>query len=316
MKHAVSISIGSSKRNKAVEVNLLGEAVRIERIGTDGDMEAAALKYQELDGKVDAFGVGGADLEALVDGKAYPFYSVRPMVRFVEKTPLVDGGGLKNTLENKAAAFLDEKIGAYINQRGRKVLVPVGVDRWGLSKSFSEAGYEMVFGDMMFGLDIPIPVRTLRALKTVAALLMPIAGRLPFEMLYPTGEKQEKHVPKFVKYYHWATVIAGDCHYVKRHMPLDGMQGKVVVTNTTTPDDVEFFRKVGIKYLVTTTPVMDGRSFGTNMMEAALVAVSGKNRPLTWDELSGMIAKLGFQPQLQDLETSSQSSEHQTMSSV
>lgn len=304
MKHAVSISIGSSKRNKSVEVNLLGETVRIERIGTDGDMEAAALKYKELDGKVDAFGVGGADLEALVDGKAYPFYSVRPMARFVEKTPLVDGGGLKNTLENKAAAFLDEKIGAYINQRGRKVLVPVGVDRWGLSKSFSEAGYEIVFGDMMFGLDIPIPVRSLRALKTVAALLMPIAGRLPFEMLYPTGEKQEKRVPKFVKHYHWATVIAGDCHYVKRHMPLDGMQGKIVVTNTTTPDDVEFFRKVGIKYLVTTTPVMEGRSFGTNMLEAALVAVSGKNRPLTWDELSGMIAQLGFQPQLQDLEAS------------
>lgn len=301
MKHAVSISIGSSKRNKAVEVNLLGETVRIERIGTDGDMEAAALKYQELDGKVDAFGVGGADLEALVDGKVYPFYSVRPMVRFVEKTPLVDGGGLKNTLENKAVAFLDAKIGDYINQSGRKVLIPVGVDRWGLSKSFAEAGYETVFGDMMFGLDIPIPIRSIKGLRRVAALLMPIAGRLPFEMLYPTGEKQEKHVPKFQKYYHWATVIAGDCHYVKRHMPLDGMQGKVVVTNTTTPDDVEFFRKVGIKYLLTTTPVLEGRSFGTNMMEAALVAVSGKNRPLTWDELGEMITKLGFEPQLQEL---------------
>lgn len=301
MKHAVSISIGSSKRNKAVEVNLLGETVRIERIGTDGDMEAAALKYKELDGKVDAFGVGGADLEALVDGKVYPFYSVRPMVRFVEKTPLVDGGGLKNTLENKAVSFLDSKIGDYIKQQGRKVLIPVGVDRWGLSTSFAEAGYETVFGDMMFGLDIPIPVRSIKGLRTVAALLMPIAGRLPFEMLYPTGEKQEKHVPKFQKYYHWATVIAGDCHYVKRHMPLDGMQGKVVVTNTTTLDDVEFFRKVGIKYLLTTTPVMDGRSFGTNMLEAALVAVSGKNRPLTWDELGEMITKLGFEPQLQEL---------------
>ena len=57
MKRAVSISIGSSKRNKAVETTLLGEKVSIERIGTDGDMEAAALKYKELDGKVDAFGV-------------------------------------------------------------------------------------------------------------------------------------------------------------------------------------------------------------------------------------------------------------------
>ena len=36
-------------------------------------------------------------------------------------------------------------------------------------------------------------------------------------------------------------------------------------------------------------------------MEAALVAVSGKGRPLTWDELSEMLDKLGFEPQLQEL---------------
>jgi hypothetical protein len=300
MKRAVSVSIGSSKRNKAVEVTLLGEKISIERIGTDGDMEAAALKFKELDGTVDAFGVGGADLGALADGKWYPFYSVKPMVRFVKKTPLVDGGGLKNTLENKAPAFLDKKIGDYINSRGRKVLVTVGVDRWGLSKSFVEAGYESVFGDLMFGLDVPIAIRKLSQLKTVAALLMPIAGRLPFEWIYPTGEKQEKRIPKWEKYYQWATVIAGDCHYIKRNMPYD-MQGKVIVTNTTTPEDVETFRKAGIKYLITTTPVLDGRSFGTNMMEAALVAVSGKGRPLSWDELNEMLDKLGFEPQLQEL---------------
>ncbi len=300
MKRAVSISIGSSKRNKAVEVTLLGEKVSIERIGTDGDMEAAAHKYQELDGQVDAFGVGGADLGALVDGKWFPFYSVQPMVRFVKKSPLVDGGGLKNTLENRAAAFLEKNIKSYLDARGRKVLVTVGVDRWGLSKCFVEAGYETVFGDLMFGLDIPIVIHKLSQLKTLAGILMPIAGRLPFEWIYPTGEKQEKRTPKWGKYYDWATVVAGDCHYIKRFMP-DNMQGKVVVTNTTTPEDVETFRKAGVKYLITTTPVLEGRSFGTNMMEAALVAISGKGRPLTWPEYDELLNKLGFEPQLQEL---------------
>jgi hypothetical protein len=300
MKRAVSISIGSSKRNKAVEVTLLGEQVSIERIGTDGDMEAAALKYKELDGKVDAFGVGGADLGVLVDGKWYPLYSVQPMVRFVKKTPLVDGSGLKNTLENKAPAFIDKAIGDYVNSRGRRVFITLGADRWGLSKSFAEGGFETVFGDLMFGLDIPIALHKLSSLKRLAGVLMPIAGRLPFEWIYPTGEKQEKRTPKWGKYYDWATVIAGDCHYIKRCMP-DHLPGKVVVTNTTTSEDVETFRKAGLKYLVTTTPVLEGRSFGTNMMEAALVAVSGKGRPLTWPELTEMLDKLGFEPQLQEL---------------
>lgn len=300
MKRAVSISIGSAKRDKAVVIELLGEQVSIERIGTDGDMEKAARMYQELDGQVDAFGVGGADLGVMVADQWYPLYSVQPMVRFVKRTPLVDGAGLKNTLENRLAPFIQEKVGDYVEKMGKRAFVTLGVDRWGMSKSFIDAGYEMVFGDMMFGLGLPFAVRSERGLKRLAAVLMPIAGRLPFEWVYPTGEKQEVRKPKWEKYYQWGVVIAGDCHYVKRHMP-ERLEGKIIATNTTTTEDVALFRQAGVKYLVTSTPVIEGRSFGTNMMEAALVAVAGKGRVLTRAELQEMLDKLGFQPQVQEL---------------
>jgi hypothetical protein len=300
MKRAVSISIGSSKRNKAVEITLLGEKISIERIGTDGNMEAAAQKFKELDGKVDAFGVGGGDLGLLVDGKWYEFHSLKSMVRFIKQTPVVDGTGLRNTLENKAAPFIKEKLGDYINQRGNKAFIMTGSDRWGLTRSFLDSKFDCVFGDMMFSLDIPIALHSDKQIKTMAALLLPIATRLPFEWIYPIGEKQEERKPKYPKYFHWATVVAGDCHYIKRYMP-DDMQGKIIVTNTTTPEDVELFHRCGVKYLVTTTPVLDGRSFGTNMMEAALVAISGKGRPLSLDEYSELLVKLDFQPNLQEL---------------
>jgi hypothetical protein len=301
MKRAVSISIGSSKRNKAVTVNLLGEEVSIERIGTDGDMEAAALKYKELDGKVDAFGVGGADLGLMVDDKWYRLYSVEKMVRFIKQTPVVDGTGLKNSLENKAAPFVEANLGDYILKNGgKKAFVMTGADRWGLTKGFLDAGYECTFGDFMFSLGLPFPIHTARQIKSLAGFIMPLAGHLPFEWVYPTGEKQEERKPKYPKWFKWGTVIAGDCHYIKRYMP-DDMKGKVVVTNTTTPQDVELFKTVGVKYLVTTTPVLDGRSFGTNMMEAALIAISGKGRALTHDEYEQLLTKLGFEPSLQQL---------------
>jgi hypothetical protein len=64
---------------------------------------------------------------------------------------------------------------------------------------------------------------------------------------------------------------------------------------------VALFKKCGVKYLITTTPVLEGRSFGTNMMEAALIAISGKGRVLTHDEYNELLDRLGFEPQLQEL---------------
>jgi hypothetical protein len=298
MKRAVSVSIGSSKRDKAVEVTLLGEKIRIERIGTDGDMEKAAQLLKELDGKVDAFGLGGADLGVLVDGKFYPLHSVKSIVRFVEKTPLVDGEGLKNTLEKQAVGFLHAKTGDYVKER--KTLITSGVDRWGMTRSFLDAGYDCVFGDLMFALGIPIPIRSEASLKLLARIMMPIAGRLPFEWIYPTGDKQDERTPKYVNHYEWANVIAGDFHFVKAYMP-EKLPGKVIITNTTTPEDVAMLKEAGLKYLITTTPVLDGRSFGTNMMEAALVALAGKGRKLSHAELDEMLVRLQFEPQIQEL---------------
>jgi hypothetical protein len=298
MKRAVSISLGSSKRNKALEVELLGEQVSIERIGTDGDMEKAAQMYKEMDGKVDAFGVGGADLGLMVADKWYPLYSVHKMVRFVQQTPLVDGTGLKNTLERAVVPFMVKHIAADLEPR--RVMMTGGGDRWGMTKSFLDGGFDCAFCDLMFALGIPIALHSETWVRRLAAIVMPIAGRLPFDWVYPTGEKQEKNTPKYGNWYAWATVIAGDCHYIKRYMPAR-LDGKVICTNTTTTDDVAKFRAAGVKHLVTTTPVMDGRSFGTNMLEAALIAASGQHRKLTNAELEALIAKLGLEPTLQTL---------------
>ncbi len=295
MKRAVSISLGSSRRDKSVQFELMGETVAVERIGTDGDIERAAELFGALDGRVNAFGVGGADLGLQIDHRWYPLHSVQPMIRHIKETPVVDGSGLKNTLEARVALELDRTLPEPVSPR--RALITSGADRWGMASSFAEAGYECVFGDLMFALGLPIPLRSRRSIRRLAALVVPFVSRLPFTWLYPTGAAQDQRAPKWTRYYRWANVIAGDCHYVKRHMP-DSLPGKIVVTNTTTPDDVELFRSAGVAYLLTTTPIIDGRSFGTNMMEAALVALAGKGRPLNRDELQDMIDRAGLRPRL------------------
>jgi len=293
MKHALSISLGSSERDKKVEVELLGEKVCIERRGTDGDVAKATALFTELDGKVDAFGVGGIDLWVMMGEKRYNISAAHKMIKNVKQTPVVDGSGLKNTLERHVVHAMIEQMGdRYASGR---VMVTVGADRYGMTLAFVEQSYDIVFGDLMFALGLPLPIRNFKAFKIIAGSLAGPATKLPISVLYPTGEKQDAIVPKFTKWYEWATVIAGDCHYIKRHMP-DDLTGKVIVTNTTTPKDMEMFRERGVTHVVTSTPMLDGRSFGTNMMEAALTAVSNKNRPLTHLEIDIMLDELAMRP--------------------
>ena len=79
------------------------------------------------------------------------------------------------------------------------------------------------------------------------------------------------------------------------------LDGKTVVTNTTTEDNIETLRQRGVKTVITSTPRYDGRSFGTNMMEAVLTAYAGKGRRLTDDELNGLIDELGLRPEVMHL---------------
>ncbi len=147
----------------------------------------------------------------------------------------------------------------------------------------------------MFGLGLPIPVKGMRQLRLLSALLLPVVGLMPISMLYPTGQNQEAIVPKYQKWFDFGPVIAGDFQYIRRHLP-DDLTGKVIVTNTTTAQDVDLLQARGLRYLVTTTPRLDGRSFGTNVMEAALIAHAGKGRTLTVPELAALIKDLDMQP--------------------
>ncbi|MCL6527359.1 MAG: quinate 5-dehydrogenase [Thermaceae bacterium] len=297
-KHVVSVSIGSSKRNSKAEVELagLGDRFILERIGTDGSWNKAIELVKELDGQLDAFGLGGADLYVYAGNRRYTFRDSKKLADAAKKTPMLDGSGLKHTLERRAVRELEASVG----WKGKKVLIPSAVDRFGLAEAMDQAGAQVLYGDFIFGLGLNIPLYRLATLQKIAYVLLPIITQLPFEWLYPTGEKQEKQVLDWrQKYFHWADVVAGDWHFIRRFMPPD-MTGKIILTNTTTPDDLAFMRERGIQTLITTTPRLQGRSFGTNVMEAFIVAAAGRY-PLSEADYLEYIQKLDLHPELTSL---------------
>lgn len=298
MKHIVSVSLGSSDRDHVAEAEILGEKFLIERRGTDGDFRRAVQMVRELDGRVDAFGMGGTDVYLVVGDRRYRLRASAPLREAARLTPMVDGSGLKNIVQRMTVEYLRAELQYPLS--GRTAFVVCAVDAYGLAESLDRAGCRLVMGDFLYTIGLNIPIRTLDGLRRAAAVLAPVITQLPMSMLYPTGEKQRERAPRppFTRYYEEADIIGGDWHYIYRRMP-DSLPGKAVITNTVTARDVEELRRTGAELLVTTTPEFQGRSFGTNVLEAIFITLLGKHpeevRPGDYERL---MADMGYRPRV------------------
>ncbi|MGI4791130.1 MAG: hypothetical protein ACRYFS_20065 [Janthinobacterium lividum] len=273
MKQAVSVSLGSAAGDFVREITLAGQRVRLTREGTNGDMERARQRIQELDGEVDALGLGGIDISLSVGGQQFIIGDGQRLAEAATKTPVVDGSGLKNTLERRVVRELASsgKISSQTN-----VLMVSALDRFGMADAFVELGCPCVFGDLIFNIGLDFPLTTLSEIEDLAKKYRSRLLTVPFHLLYPTGTAQDTQTadPRYAKYYEAADVIAGDGHLILRHLPAS-LPGKGIVTNTTRPHSLAKLAEAGVSWVATTTPEMDGLSGGTNLMEAALVAVIG-----------------------------------------
>lgn len=295
MKTVVSVSLGSSTRDHRASVELLGERVEVSRAGVDGSLDRALERLRALDGTVDAIGLGGIDVYLYAGSKRYALRDGLRLLDAVKKTPVVDGSGLKNTLERQAVAYLRDELG--IDLRGKRVLMVSALDRFGMAQALVAAGADVLFGDFIFALDLDKPVRGLAEFEALADKYLPDACKLPFQFFYPTGKKQERPPqPKYPQYYDEAEIIAGDFHFMRQFMP-DRLDGKIVLTNTVTARDVDDLGARGVARLVTTTPEFSGRSFGTNVVEAVLVALAG-GKTVDPPDYDRQLRELGLRPRL------------------
>jgi hypothetical protein len=280
---------------------LLGEPFTISRIGMDGSLDRAIAKIKEIDGTVDAIGLGGIDVYLYAGSQRYALRDGLRLLAAAEITPVVDGSGLKNTLEREAVDYLARELGMKFAEK--RVLMVSALDRFGMAQALVAAGADVIFGDFIFALDLDKPVHGLDEFEEMARKYLPDACKLPFQFFYPTGKKQDRPPqPKYPEYYDDAEIIAGDFHFMRQFMP-ERLDGKMVLTNTLTARDIEELRSRGIATLVTTTPDFAGRSFGTNVVEAALVALLGKAWiDVTDADYAQMLGALKLRPRVIDLQ--------------
>ena len=119
--------------------------------------------------------------------------------------------------------------------------------------------------------------------------------------VYPTGKKREERKPKYEKVFREADIVCGDWHYIRRYMSND-MSGKTIITQTLRKADLDLLREVKVSRAITTTPVIGGESFATNVMEGVIVALLGrKPSEISEQDYLDTLKKLDWKPNVIEL---------------
>lgn len=299
MLRVVSISLGPSSRDKAVEIGLLGRRLMIERIGADGHIDRFARFLRQYDGVADVLCLGGLNLRISWAGVDYPVRQVNAILRGVRGTPVVDGSALRATLEPMTLEKLRDE--GVIDLGVTRVLMMNALDRYGLARAISERCSEVIYGDLVFSFGIPVPVHSLAALDSWARVLLPVVTRLPHQWAYATGIHSNRIMGGQESYYDWADMIAGDFSYIRHYMP-ERLDAKVILTNTMTAGDIDLLAARGARCVITATPEIEGRTFAMNVAEGVFTALLGRDpAEIAPDDYISLARDLGWQPQIRYL---------------
>lgn len=302
MKRIVSISLGSSARDYRFSATILGQHLEIQRIGTDGDTGRATALIREHDGKVDAIGLGGLTPVFRVGKARYPHQEAIHIAAQARRTPVVDGGVLKGTLERWAVDRAARKIPGLF--RYKKILLTSGIDRYQLAAALSQYDAELRFADPLIHIGLPfLPVpRTIEQLELYAATTLPITALLPYKLLHPVALGQEGHDPRAEPLFAWANVIAGDFAFIRRFAPAD-LKGKTLITDDPTPAEIADLARRGVQTLITMSPPLSEEHpfVATDVLEAIVTAITESSRQPGEAEVLDFIAAAGWGPTIQHL---------------
>jgi predicted amino acid dehydrogenase len=297
-KEIVSVSLGPSDRDYAFHTQMFGEEIRVRRLGVDGDVHRARELVKRFDGTVDAIGLGAMNIYFSVGNRTYVHQQIQRVASAAQKTPVVDGVHLKNTLERWAIGRVAQTHRGIFSHK--RVFVVSGIDRYAMAQVLSTYTHQILFGDPIFHLNFPFALRSFRQLERYADLALPTLCRAPYGKLCPIGQDQELRTPRGIRYFDQADIIAGDFAYIRRFAP-DNLLRKTIITNTLSARDLQDLRERGVESVITITPPLDDEHpfVGANVIEAIFVSLMDSRLPeITEDDYLNLVARSDLEPQI------------------
>jgi predicted amino acid dehydrogenase len=295
MKNVIGISLGASSLDFAFDTSLMGVALHVRRLGTDGSLDAAEKLLRHWDKRAEAIGLGLPNDSHRLAAQRLDAEDTQRLRRASQRLQPSNGARLGDILLEWAVRHTQGALGHYFDNA--RVLFFSGLAQRKLAATMAEYSPNLRFADALLQLGLPKLLGSLDALGLYAAGAHQVAHWAPPRLVAPALMRQWTH-HVLRKALQQASVVVAPAHELDG-FGLEELAGKTVITANVNDERLAHFKASGVHLVVDGAAVLEGRVLGPELFDAMIQAATGKTGDeLLEDDYLELITGLQLEPRL------------------
>ncbi len=295
MKNVISISLGAKSQDFDFKTRFMGVDMRVRRRGTNGSMAEAVKLARYWDKRASAIGLGLVKESGHIGAHRAVEQDGAKLQAVARSVPVTTGARLGEIFLEWAVRHTQLELAHYFDNA--RVLFFSGMAHQRLATSMSEYTDNLQFADPLLQLGVPKLLTSLDALNLYASGAHYVSDWTRPRVVPAAMLKQWRH---FIlrKAMQSASVVVAPVHELD-DFDLEDLAGKTIITSTVNDERLARFKDKGVQMVIDGAPMMAGHVLGPDLIDAMIIAASGKDGDdLLDDDYLEIVTELQIEPRI------------------
>ena len=304
MKCIIQISLGSSLDDYEFESRFRDQSFKVQRFGTDGDVDQASDLILQWNKKADAIALSSFGSANPTGPQTAPQKALARLLKLGSKleTPVTSGDTLRKVGQEWSLRHIHFKFGNnYFNNA--RVFFFSGVASHTIARLMAEYTENLRFADPLLESGVPKFINNLKDLDLYAARLRRALNWIPGKDFVMSSEPvrsvADYLMRKAIQDSHVLVVPHVEFFQFLDPYTVEDLDCKTVITSAAFDDRIDYLKDKGVRVIIDTTPQLLENIVGVSVLEALLTVAfdidQGDNRD---DELLEIISNMEMEPRI------------------
>jgi predicted amino acid dehydrogenase len=273
MKQVVSISLGSASQDFDIKVRLLGQNIRVRRIGCDGSAKKAVTQLKTWESRCDAIALGVLRDQYKTGSQRYIEQDSQALKSVVSRIPVTTGAQTQDVLQEWAVRHVQAQLPHFFTNA--KVLFLSGKSQYRLGLALAEYTQNLQFADPVLAHGLPKLLHGLHDLELYTQGSHLLSEWLPHVdlKLKPVREWADLALKAAIE--ECSVIVA--LPYELDSLAPESLRGKVVLSCGVSRARATAWGQWGVQMIIDAAPQIQGESLGPATLEAMLIAATGRH---------------------------------------